>query len=220
MIGLFLHCYTIPGVLLGVEHLYHYNKIPFFSFLFLSTTFIICTTTEACAVCICTSQRKNSENCDGTQKQILPAFHINLLPFHMCGQKLNSHRAEIYIDRSRNTNRRETEREKALLICRRKWPRCKPGVETKLQFWFFFHAQLLTFCTVHNALSMAKEALMGFSFHFSSSEEAHGHTNEVWPDAFGCISVAGNSNRSSELLLLHCPYVTMMDLFNFHISYW
>lgn len=56
-----------------------------------------------------------------------------------------------------------------------------------------FHAQLLTCCTA--LLRAAKVALMGFSFHFSFGGEAYGHSNGVWPDAFGCISAAGISAR-------------------------
>lgn len=96
--------------------------------------------------------------------------------------------------------------------------RCK----TKPQFLFVMHS-----CS-HSTLfvvSTAEEALMGFFFHFSFGEEAYGDTSRAWPDAFGCISVVGNSNHSFWrstliLLLLHCPYFTMMDLFNLSVFYW
>lgn len=130
-------------------------------------------------MCICTSEEKN-----------LPSILIYFVC--ICGQGLNSHWPEIYIERSKNTQSRETERKHALLF-RQNLP---IGARQSHNFFFLCTAAHIPQFVV----STAEEALMGFSFHFSFGEEAYGHqwsvTRCIW--VYFCCR-----QFKSQLLALH-----------------
>lgn len=116
-----------------------------------------------------------------------PAFHIDLLLFCICGQGLNFHWPEIYIEVKKHTKLWNSE--KTCFIIQTEYGyRCKTKPQF-LSFSFFVFRHSCSHFTLF-VVSMAEEALMGFSFHLSFGEEAYGHTTGVWSHTFGSMCLA------------------------------